>query len=1401
MRTKPPVQPNRYLKAAAYLLKLCMVWTWLTPFSLQGQEPVNLSLGANFQAIVDANPPGTTYIIASGIHRAQSIIPKDGDVITGAPGAILNGCLLLQNWQQEGDWWVHLAPVVLQDREAAGVACNTPICLQSQDLYVDGHRIDAVTSPDFVTEPNLWYFDRARGMVMVKFDPTQTEVEFGGPSVTAINCLPSGRPEILGVVIKDLTIEKYPSPPQTGSVQCGGGGEMRNCTVRFSHGYGIRLLGPVKLIECHIHNNGLAGVGGSGAGSLIYRCEINDNIWSYYFGLAWDSGGIKLANTNNVTFRNNYFHHNKGPGLWTDIKTQDVLIEENIVELNDWEGILPELSNHITLRKNVCRWNGVNPRKALWGGQICVQNSSHILLDSNYIETGPGNVSRWGNPQGFMAFNQDHRQSDEQRFSGDFGLRNLTVTGNLFLMPNGGANGLEYGKLGWPTYADFLNSGIVWSNNRYLVGRPLFLQWAWWSETNWPNNSAVGLSWDDWTKVQDQTSTLEIFGPEQFPPTSTNQHALIKEVTGLDYPVLKAQLSYTADDSPVDTDGDGLPEAWESRYFRSASVALPTDDGDQDGLSNLQEFTNRTNPLEADTDEDSVPDGWEVANKLNPLIYDSSVDLLLDGRSAREVYEDSLLSQAFTSFAAPSLQSAISLWLATSSGVTVDQNSALISWKDQGPHKLKVSWPSPPSESWPSPPTLAPDSPSAAGMVNMTGSFLNVSGQVGQWGREETGFTASFVFQPTELDISRQWRAIMSNEIYLLSGFRLRLESGYLAWSSYQNAGTLNTEGNTRLLPGQTYIITLLYGGVGRTSSIYVNGKPEAFGIPGKIVPSSAPMRLCGTGGIIPQPSRFGDVTVFNRLLSHQERRSLEGFLTQKFFTTLPEGSDRDGDGLPDTWENTYGLDTLTPNALSDEDSDGATNLKEFASGLDPVVADSDRDGLPDGWEVLWGTNPLQTDSNLDPDLDGLSHLDEFQNGSDPFTSDLNPPFLAFNKRRLWWRADSGLETGPSGLVRWTNSAAGAIHAIPQDASAPAITAPEPWKGFTVIRLSANALVSSTPVNPISVLHQAGITVTAVVRPPLVTPPAGFKRLMSFNGTMVGVDSGKVVLRNESGSLIAASLDAIPTTPFVMTLMISAAPEAASLQINGVTVLQLDGLPSPASSSFVLGGGDAWPADVAEIIVHASALPPLHRRFAERVLLGKWLGSGPLIGDVDGDTLPDWWEHEACSDASLADASDDSDWDGISNKSAYLEKRPGFVWRDADDDGMHDAWESLQGLDPQINDAEADPDADDISNAMEHALLTSPRSVESNDPWSIANALTDPVPSIRLRLRASQRSWARRARWESSSSLEPGTWSWVPLGEVMSRGAGATAIEETGLYPSEESGQNRSLIRLKLLDE
>jgi uncharacterized repeat protein (TIGR01451 family) len=48
----------------------------------------------------------------------------------------------------------------------------------------------------------------------------------------------------------------------------------------------------------------------------------------------------------------------------------------------------------------------------------------------------------------------------------------------------------------------------------------------------------------------------------------------------------------------ADSDGDGLPDAWEKLHFGAAD-ARPQDDPDRDGLTNLEEFANGTNPLDA----------------------------------------------------------------------------------------------------------------------------------------------------------------------------------------------------------------------------------------------------------------------------------------------------------------------------------------------------------------------------------------------------------------------------------------------------------------------------------------------------------------------------------------------------------------------------------------------------------------------------------------------------------------------------------------------------------------------------------------------------------------------------------------------------------------------------------
>lgn len=58
-----------------------------------------------------------------------------------------------------------------------------------------------------------------------------------------------------------------------------------------------------------------------------------------------------------------------------------------------------------------------------------------------------------------------------------------------------------------------------------------------------------------------------------------------------------------------------------------------------------------------------------------------------------------------------------------------------------------------------------------------------------------------------------------------------------------------------------------------------------------------------------------------------------------------------------------------------------------------PVSVDSDSDGMPDVWEQQYGLNPYDSsDATLDSDGDGLSNLTEFTNGTDPTYFDTGIP-------------------------------------------------------------------------------------------------------------------------------------------------------------------------------------------------------------------------------------------------------------------------------------------------------------------------------------------------------------------------------------------------------------------------
>lgn len=87
-----------------------------------------------------------------------------------------------------------------------------------------------------------------------------------------------------------------------------------------------------------------------------------------------------------------------------------------------------------------------------------------------------------------------------------------------------------------------------------------------------------------------------------------------------------------------------------------------------------------------------------------------------------------------------------------------------------------------------------------------------------------------------------------------------------------------------------------------------------------------------------------------------------------------PDGTDLDGDGLPNDYETAHGLDPENPDdARQDADRDGWNYLDEFHAGTDPTNPDSDGDGVSDKTDPV----PLDQAPCASFILDGvLSQLD-----------------------------------------------------------------------------------------------------------------------------------------------------------------------------------------------------------------------------------------------------------------------------------------------------------------------------------------------------------------------------------------------------------------------------------------
>ena len=88
-------------------------------------------------------------------------------------------------------------------------------------------------------------------------------------------------------------------------------------------------------------------------------------------------------------------------------------------------------------------------------------------------------------------------------------------------------------------------------------------------------------------------------------------------VTDSGTPPLSGSATVTITVIVTNIDTDGMPDNWEIAYFGDLSQG-PFEDYDEDGLGNLAEYQQGTNPIIDDTDGDGMPDGWEVAYGFDP---------------------------------------------------------------------------------------------------------------------------------------------------------------------------------------------------------------------------------------------------------------------------------------------------------------------------------------------------------------------------------------------------------------------------------------------------------------------------------------------------------------------------------------------------------------------------------------------------------------------------------------------------------------------------------------------------------------------------------------------------------------------------------------------------------------
>jgi hypothetical protein len=169
------------------------------------------------------------------------------------------------------------------------------------------------------------------------------------------------------VTIQNLTIKGFESPVNEGVVNhdSGAGWVIENNTL-VDNGGAAMMAGRGQVVRGNcLKDNGQYGLNACCGDITNLRLLDNEFVGNNADDIEAKmencgcTGAMKLWAVNGADIRGNWIHGNHGPGIWADTNNNDVLIEQNLIEDNDYTAIFYETSYNAVIRDNVIRRNNL----------------------------------------------------------------------------------------------------------------------------------------------------------------------------------------------------------------------------------------------------------------------------------------------------------------------------------------------------------------------------------------------------------------------------------------------------------------------------------------------------------------------------------------------------------------------------------------------------------------------------------------------------------------------------------------------------------------------------------------------------------------------------------------------------------------------------------------------------------------------------------------------------------------------------------------------------------------------------------------------------------------------------------------------------------------------------------